>query len=439
MGVLAKSIAGEAVPSEEMLNSMNLISAKGQQFWLGFIRLLLNGKSESRYVQWLVEPLQQLGLVDPLGCKEVKNLLHGCSDRVLEQVSKDLDTAMANLVVGKLQNLKAHFFNVYGVAVDEALGVLGLDIPDRFSIFKFWKINASLPDPDQWQFVPQGGFQDKHLLLSEESLLGILKPCLGRDVWTSFKSTLMTQQGRLIESLFGNAPYPKAVLPFFRNSQDGTLKSPNVLNNTILTDGLVLKVHFMNTTKKKIKNAKIPYSYVKDYDYLPDVVCGVDLGKTFAFAACSMEASQIGEIKAKTNLAIRSRALDEPSRLHRSWLQQRKIKHGHVLQWERDLAFRNGETTTDFLTRWLGLVKDIHAFYNTTKMKKRRWDLHRATRALYNKVVDACLKMNGASLGRKRDGQDRRLVFAIGDSQFGYGTNTAIEKYFVSKVFYCLI
>jgi len=67
-------------------------------------------------------------------------------------------------------------------------------------------------------------------------------------------------------------------------------------------------------------------------------------------------------------------------------------------------------------------------------MKKRRWDRSRATRAIYNKAVDAALRMNGASIGRKYNGQDGHLVFGIGDSQFGEGTNTAFEKYFVSKV-----
>lgn len=448
--IFALRLLAEETSAQEIEN-LQSIATDGHSFWLAYIRLILNGgntRSKSPSVLMLKRMFSESWSEIADSVNEALQSPKIKFGRILEQAAKDLDINNANLVVGKLQNLKAHFLNEMEEDADTFLARTGSQVGDDLSVFKFWKVNSLLPEEKRWAFVPQSRHADGFFLLTEEALVNLWKNNLAR--YASIKERLFRHQGEFIEQLFGPAPKYSRYLTVNEYSVlndvekvEFAQRGGRVLQNTILTDGLQLKVHAIDLSRAKStsvtgtaaasKKKSIGLLQASKCNYIPDRICGIDTGRAFAFGACAMEAQEDGKLVARNNLAVRTRALNDPSRQHRSWLEQRKQKHASILEWERALERRDGEDDTAYFRRWFDEAVKVRRFYNSVKMKKRRWDLNKATRAVYNKAVRALLLMNGTKPGRHR-AENMRLSFAIGDSDFGSGTHSAFEKYFVSQV-----
>ena len=147
------------------------------------------------------------------------------------------------------------------------------------------------------------------------------------------------------------------------------------------------------------------------------------------------------------NLAVKQKAVYQPTFKHRRWMEAEKNKDpGHGLSSISAIETRlpplsgAGANLTRYLTE-LGSVKNqLDEFYNgnSNRFKKHKWDAERAREEEYSIITDRLLHVLGGSIGAKKH-EDNKAVIGIGLGKFSTKTrisslHESFQSYFVQKV-----
>lgn len=180
-------------------------------------------------------------------------------------------------------------------------------------------------------------------------------------------------------------------------------------------------------------------------------IIGIDFGEVYAAGAVckDMESYTAQEEHADKetklnynpngilrNLKIKTAALAEPSRNYRNWLNHEKTERNFIL--EQQLLRNVGESVVDWFARWWPAYRELSStFYNTKKVKKRKFDLKRALKREMDLAVNGILQMAGVNM-KKKANPAKPLIFSIGDSQIGelgkIGYYSRFQRYFIKIV-----
>ena len=200
-----------------------------------------------------------------------------------------------------------------------------------------------------------------------------------------------------------------------------------ILSNTITTNGLILNVHAIDITKKKIRSTtsenagqsitSLSKASSKSKKMILDPIeplinkeidtnkcwfLGLDLGVRYTVGACAINGD------ATRNLAIKSKALEEPTRKYINWLTSKKTPR--IYELERGLEEREGESKRLFCERWFRNYLELARFYNSKTVKKRQWDAKRAYRAEFDQATNALLKMVDTSINKRAKDLDNKNI-----------------------------
>lgn len=146
------------------------------------------------------------------------------------------------------------------------------------------------------------------------------------------------------------------------------------------------------------------------------------------------------------NLAVKQKAVYQPTFKHRRWMEEEKNKDpgqglSSISAVETRLPPQHGAEASlaSYLTE-LGAVKEqLHGFYNgNNRFKKHKWDARRAKEEEYGVITDRLLNMVGGSIGAKKH-KDNKVVIGIGLGKFSTkarltSLHESFQSYFVQKV-----
>ena len=131
----------------------------------------------------------------------------------------------------------------------------------------------------------------------------------------------------------------------------------------------------------------------------------------------------------KTFLNVSRGSLSEGTRLYQRWLEREK--HTFNLSfYENNVSIPNrlgdlelgmerkkGENILDFSKRWIVNYKELSAFYNSKKFKKRYFNLMQAKRSIWDRTINEILKFAGVISNRKCTAK-YKIYFGFGDAGF---------------------
>ncbi|KAF9572130.1 hypothetical protein EC968_010216 [Mortierella alpina] len=158
---------------------------------------------------------------------------------------------------------------------------------------------------------------------------------------------------------------------------------------------------------------------------------GIDLGQ-------KLRQRQKGAQPTYINLAVKSKAVLQPTFKKRAWLEAEKntavIGPKSINDLELSIPPRHGQDT-DFVAHvnarreTSGQLRD---FYSSPRMMSREYDARRAHEGEYSKITDQLLRMVGGTIGRPKDA-DAKIVIGVGLSKFGSGSGlTSMDQAFAS-------
>jgi hypothetical protein len=406
-------------------------------------------------------------------------------------LAEELDTEFAGQVIGRLELLAAKVLELQPEARAEIEALDRLPCP----IQKWSRLNGMLSRSERFAF-PLSGPSDSFIRLSESDLMDMLK-----NIHKQSKKRKKPQKRSSIKKLktiagsstamgdLESAAAEEEVDPlqdWFQSSSTGprnSLKSKgetivelfglkkqrgfknrfgllgdqtsddtkNIVGVSIITNGVELKVLFIDPTKKKERSRAgkskgllagaeaIRHDKVKKLsdemdtvaeDHLKDYwVVGMDIGETFAAGICA--SNDLTDRSLRT-LSIKSKAINEPSRRFGSYLKKQKTEE--IRTWEQSLEIQPEETLLDYLIRYIPLYMNLRSFYGSKKFKKAKWDMKKAQRAEYDRGVNSILAM--VDQDDRQRGDDKNIVFALGNAEFDSKktAHKSFEQYFVTKV-----
>ena len=324
------------------------------------------------------------------------------------------------------------------------------------------------------EFSPLSGPGNGYVILTEEAFAELLDlgPSIDDDPKLSIRPATVKymqskHKGEVIRALFGSS-YNNAyctVQHYLDVDQSARATLPRrILYNTISTDGVDLKVHHidrMHSAKKNLSShgfgttvttselanlcqqtrprSRLPLVGKLPPESRPQDFVGLDLGQTFTVGACAKGRSFAGV----RNLSIKQKALQEPLRRHQQWLNAAKKKwfddkHVDLFSVESacDVKIDSDGPVSEKWIKWFDRYDKLSAFYNSTAVMKRRWDLEKALRGEYDRAVSGIMSMVGVDWSRPTLNDQNRVLFVVGTGKFG-STNslhTSFSEYFIKKV-----
>ena len=123
-------------------------------------------------------------------------------------------------------------------------------------------------------------------------------------------------------------------------------------------------------------------------------VVGVDSGRKYLFGMTAYALNKPASIE---TLAIKSSAVRRHTSNYTRWLKAWKEKNRDVYDLERQLTRRDDESHSEFAKRWFQAFVRLHGLYNTSAMKRRRWDARRNARAEMDRGHQAIFKSIGGN------------------------------------------
>jgi len=190
-------------------------------------------------------------------------------------------------------------------------------------------------------------------------------------------------------------------------------------------------------------------------------ILGIDLGQAFVVGASALLPSstkpsqELGETddndcletKPATffNLAIKQKAVYQPTFKHRSWLEHRKGQASEgmesIAKIEADLPplCGPGASIKAYTERLQGKEgRQLEEFYGNVVLKKHKWNAQKARAEEYRIIANRLLRLVGGSLGAKRE-DENKVVIGIGLGDFSsrirlsslHGT---FQSYFIQQV-----
>ncbi|KAG9060891.1 hypothetical protein KI688_007847 [Linnemannia hyalina] len=191
-------------------------------------------------------------------------------------------------------------------------------------------------------------------------------------------------------------------------------------------------------------------------------ILGIDLGQAFVVGASALLPSRNKHLDAEGgpegaqkdplvkqpttkyfNLAVKQKAVYQPTLKHRRWLEQRKAQPleggGSICQIETSLPARFGPDASiaEYTTRMQEVEAQLGSFYGSVVLKKHRWNARKARDEEYRLIANRLLEMVGGSLGAKRK-ESNKIVIGVGLGQFSsrirlLSLHESFESYFIQK------
>ncbi|KAI8597232.1 hypothetical protein EDD21DRAFT_418911 [Dissophora ornata] len=128
------------------------------------------------------------------------------------------------------------------------------------------------------------------------------------------------------------------------------------------------------------------------------------------------------------NLAVKQKAVYQPTLKLRRWMEQRKDKaiynSASISSIETNLPHLRGPEAS--IKEYVGKLKDVEAhldsFYNSNMvLKKHRWNARKARDEEYLQIANRLFKLVGGSIGAKRK-DSNKVVIGVGLGKFSTKT-----------------
>ncbi|KAI3632336.1 hypothetical protein MIR68_009442 [Amoeboaphelidium protococcarum] len=370
----------------------------GRKFWQGILRILRNGKSTRSQKCAAVLKFGQL-------IKDQSTIL-----------DKLQDSEFASQVIGRMELLAAKVLEFDENKRDQIAEIDMLD-----SIFQKYELIQSVIT-NCWDVAEQQLIQNGLSNVSAQSLRLELYEWYQNGKLMKLKGE--TLAGILGLKMNGGLRLLKDYDPISTNSK--------ILGCTFITNGLVLKIHCINTkeskpvervqsssrsllqgaeaTRVKIQKKfwsriRVPAIELSDY-----WICCIDIGERYTVGAVAKKGA--GESRQLRSLTIKSAALNEPNRRFRKWFGERSLT---VQNAERSLERLQAESLLDYWVRYIAIYLELREFYCSSRWKRTSWDQKKAQRAEYDRATNAILKMVDGKINQKCYG---KVIFGLGDAQF---------------------
>jgi hypothetical protein len=292
---------------------------------------------------------------------------------------------------------------------------------------------------------------DKFIIFTESALIDLLDKnnAISKNIASQWRYNAATNKGQILQEIFGGRFGRKYCL---LSDEDAPDASQVVLSNTFRTDGHDLILFAINKAKKKpnsktksttpssqiLDNANCKNSnynkYLNARQYLNSFseeqvaeldtakIVGIDLGVRYVVGACAKDGKSV------RNLAVKSKALTEPSRKLEAWLRKQKTDALYSL--ERALERMDDDTESTFAKRWYSIYCQLAPVYNSRKHKKMRSDCKKALMGDKDQLTHAILKMVDGSIGREAP---EKTFIGIGVATFDNTGGAAFEEHFARR------
>ncbi|KAI3630566.1 hypothetical protein MIR68_012001 [Amoeboaphelidium protococcarum] len=409
----------------------------GRKFWQGILRFLRNGKSTRSQKCAAVLKFGQL-IKDQ---STILDKLQGQFDRritvsqIIDQLAIVLDFEFATQVIGRMELLAAKVLEFDESKRDQTTEIDMLD-----SIFQTYEtLNSLLPEEEQCTYS-LSSLSECYVTFTENSLMQLIQSVI-TNCWDVAEQQLiqnglsdvsaqslrlelnewyqngklMKQKGETLAGILGLKM--NGGLRLLRD-YDPISTNSKILGSTFLTNGLVLKVHCINTQQSKpvervqsgsrslLKGAqatrvkiqrkfssriRVPAIELSDY-----WICCIDIGERYTVGAVAEKGA--GESRQLRSLTIKSAALNEPNRRFRKWFGERSLT---VQNAERSLERLQAESLLDNWVRYIATCLELREFYCNSRWIRASWDQKKAQRAEYDRATNAILKMVDGKINQK--------------------------------------
>jgi hypothetical protein len=364
-------------------------------------------------------------------------------------MARELDTAFANQVVGKLELLLATILDF-----DEGLkpSIRSILNGSKSRIETFFNLNQLLPKEKQWEICPLSDITDKFILFTENALVDLLKKneSISDDMASNWTDDAANNKDRIIEELFGGSFGRKYSL---LTDEDAADASNVILSNTFRTNGQDISVLAIIKAKTKprsktsssttsaLANAEASRrksnsknSYLEASQFFKSMctrdvnamdsakIVGIDLGVRYVVGACAKDGTAV------RNLAVKSKALSEPSRRLEEWVRKQKTDALYSL--ERSLERADDDTESTFAKRWYSTYCELAPVYNSRKYKKMRSDAKKAQMGEKDRLTNAILNMVDGSIGWKAP---ENTFIGVGVASFDNTGGASFEDHFARR------
>ncbi|KAK3822387.1 MAG: hypothetical protein J3R72DRAFT_501860 [Linnemannia gamsii] len=141
------------------------------------------------------------------------------------------------------------------------------------------------------------------------------------------------------------------------------------------------------------------------------------------------------------NLAIKQKAVYQPTLKHRRWLEHRKDQAGEgvasISHIESSLPARRGPEANiaDYVRREREVEAELDSFYGNVVLEKHKWNASKARAEEYRLIANRLLQLVGGSTGAKRD-ESNKVIIGMGLEKFSSKIRLAslhesFQSYFV--------
>ncbi|KAF9110577.1 hypothetical protein BGX27_006156 [Mortierella sp. AM989] len=285
-----------------------------------------------------------------------------------------------------------------------------------------------------------------------------------------FKPTFYTKKGYVLRGSIRTDGFRLQVLAFKLNELHSVKyrrlpadKLPCRLTSTIGgTDYFLTEIRNVVSTKQDVAR-------LWSCDPKSIKILGIDLGQAFVVGASailppreqpSVEQKQDPDVGMESllsdieeadesspkffNLAVKQKAVYQPTLKHRRWLERRKGQAvegvASIRQIEASLPARHGPeaSISSYIQREQEVEAELDSFYGNVVLKKHKWNARKARAEEYRLIADRLLQLVGGSAGAKRD-EDNKVVIGVGLGKFSSkirltSLHESFQSYFVQMV-----
>jgi len=286
----------------------------------------------------------------------------------------------------------------------------------------------------------------------------------------NFEPTSYTEKGYVLRGSIRTDGFRLQVLAFKLNELHSVKyrrlpaeKLPSRLTSTVGgTDHFLTEIRNIVSTKQDV-------TQLWNCDPKSIKILGIDLGQAFVVGASAIlptreqpnveqgqdsgvttTESSLSSVEAEEpspkffNLAVKQKAVYQPTFKHRRWLERRKGRtvegRDSISQIETSLPPRYGPeaSISNYIQREQEVEADLDSFYGSVVLKKHKWNARKARAKEYRLIADRLLQLVGGSTGAKRD-EDNKVVIGVGLGKFSSkirlsSLHESFQSYFVQKV-----
>ena len=340
-----------------------------------------------------------------------------------------------------------------------------MDLTGKTSVAKshlerFHRLNELLPRTDRFQSFPLSRPAHSNIRVTEATLLDLVTIAIeessdedGIAKWKETREEFVNEKGvpykgLFVKSMLGST-LPATIVPMRDRIVGGANSTKKILRGTIILDGISVKASVLDLrtkstkrpTRAVTKRTRPHIGGTRDNaindriknNWQPDEFLALDLNVRFTVGAYSRNTKAEG-LQGRS-LAIKKNALNEPTRLYHEYINERKTDEIRLLE-ATPSSPMDGESITQYWTRFASRYHQLSTFYNSRAMLKRRWDHEKARKGEFDRATHALLRMVGGSI-RERCPPNKAVLIGLGAGDFDSAKSslhTVFEEYFVRKV-----